>query len=418
MSKSNNLTDFLTGVADAIRSKKGTTTKINPQNFESEIADIETSEIIEVSTLPTSDIDTTKWYKVIDDDALYKAVESAAGTWVIKETPPLSTSSTNIYADFYGKFYLWNYSAQQYKVTDGEYYIPYLKYGPSSAYTLELNYNEGGGDTASNEYYVSSKTSSVSNKSTYIRTYDTHETYSGIYDKTSSNGILLRTIEVYEDSQGLHSTENLVSILKQVADGSTSYKWYKYHVPKLQSKTATENGTVTYDSSYDGLSQVTVNVPQLDTSDATATAADMLSGKTAYVNGVKVSGNIETYDGTVVSGGGMIVDLTNTTWVLDKLPSGTDEWWDFYHSTFYIEFNGHSKLYCNDSNPGALPSAGNTMSLVYDDEIVWQLKWVKTTVTITVPITDENKTITITGGDDVTNESLVSWLNTYGTQIK
>ena len=42
MAKNNNLTDFLTGVADAIRTKKGTTDLINPQDFESEIASIET----------------------------------------------------------------------------------------------------------------------------------------------------------------------------------------------------------------------------------------------------------------------------------------------------------------------------------------------------------------------------------------
>ena len=41
MAKTDNLTDFLTGVANAIRTKKGTTAKINPQNFESEIESIE-----------------------------------------------------------------------------------------------------------------------------------------------------------------------------------------------------------------------------------------------------------------------------------------------------------------------------------------------------------------------------------------
>ena len=42
MAKNNNLTDFLTDVANAIRAKKGTTAKINPQNFSSEIASIST----------------------------------------------------------------------------------------------------------------------------------------------------------------------------------------------------------------------------------------------------------------------------------------------------------------------------------------------------------------------------------------
>lgn len=42
MAKNDNLTDFLTDVANAIREKKGTTDLINPQNFSDEIASIET----------------------------------------------------------------------------------------------------------------------------------------------------------------------------------------------------------------------------------------------------------------------------------------------------------------------------------------------------------------------------------------
>ena len=72
-------------------------------------------------------------------------------------------------------------------------------------------------------------------------------------------------------------------------------------VPQLQEKTVTSNGKVTPDANYAGLSGVTVNVPAgVDTSDATAVASDILSGKTAYAKGVKLTGSVGTYDGTFV----------------------------------------------------------------------------------------------------------------------
>lgn len=66
--------------------------------------------------------------------------------------------------------------------------------------------------------------------------------------------------------------------------------------PKLQTKevTPTKSAIVTIpDEGYDGLSKVTVEqIPDVyqDTSDATASADDILSGKTAYINGEKVTG--------------------------------------------------------------------------------------------------------------------------------
>lgn len=51
MAKTDNLTDFLTGVAGAIRTKKGTTALINPQDFESEIGSIDTAKPEQTKTL-------------------------------------------------------------------------------------------------------------------------------------------------------------------------------------------------------------------------------------------------------------------------------------------------------------------------------------------------------------------------------
>lgn len=61
MEKNNNLTDFLTGVADAIRTKKGTSGLINPQDFESEISSIRTEKpeqekSVSISTNGTTEV--------------------------------------------------------------------------------------------------------------------------------------------------------------------------------------------------------------------------------------------------------------------------------------------------------------------------------------------------------------------------
>lgn len=85
--------------------------------------------------------------------------------------------------------------------------------------------------------------------------------------------------------------------------------------PVLQNKTVTptkSQQSVAADSGYDGLNTVTVNaIPSeyVTTTDATASAGDLLSGKTAYVNGNKITGTISTKTSSDLTASGATVTV-------------------------------------------------------------------------------------------------------------
>lgn len=89
MSKRDNLTDFLTDVANAIREKKGSSEKINPQNFSEEIRSIESGEVAEVNTFGAVMVDNTG-----------NAINNIS---TIKFSDSVKTIPSNAYNNFKGK---------------------------------------------------------------------------------------------------------------------------------------------------------------------------------------------------------------------------------------------------------------------------------------------------------------------------
>lgn len=86
----------------------------------------------------------------------------------------------------------------------------------------------------------------------------------------------------------------------------------------------TENGTtnITADTGYDALSEVDVTVSGiLDTSDADAVASDMATGKTAYVNGTKITGNVPVGSSSVATN----YASNNVGTYLDELKVDTEQ---------------------------------------------------------------------------------------------
>ena len=94
MAKTDNLTDFLTGVANAIRTKKGTTAKINPQNFESEIEGIDGNKFVGLiqRTIKTVTADDLQGVTSIGSSA-FNGCSSLINITMLLTTPPTLGSS-------------------------------------------------------------------------------------------------------------------------------------------------------------------------------------------------------------------------------------------------------------------------------------------------------------------------------------
>ena len=135
---------------------------------------------------------------------------------------------------------------------------------------------------------VSNNSLTVTPSATNTAGYISGGTHSGIGVTVTASELVSGTKTITENGTGINVT-NYASVDVNVS-------------PNLQTKSVTytpttsiQTATVTADSSYDGIDEVNITVnpipsQYITTTDATATAADINSGETAYVNGVKVTG--------------------------------------------------------------------------------------------------------------------------------
>ena len=142
---------------------------------------------------------------------------------------------------------------------------------------------------------VSNHTLTVTPSVTNTAGYISGGTHSGTGVTVTASELVSGTKTITENGTGI-DVANYASVDVNVS-------------PNLQTKsatytptTSTQTATVTADSGYDGLDEVSITVNPIPsnyitTADATATAAQINSGATAYVNGVKITGTqvIQTY---------------------------------------------------------------------------------------------------------------------------
>jgi hypothetical protein len=94
-----------------------------------------------------------------------------------------------------------------------------------------------------------------------------------------------------------------------------------------------------------------------------------------------------------------VTDLTNTTWVFNSGVYVTSAF-----NTIYINFNSYHNNYTSISFNNNMGTLKYNNTIVYDEENIggWML--------------EDFQEITITGGTDATNSTLISWLQQNATQ--